>query len=633
MGDLTMMRAAATLTALFAIPLVLADPPPEDTRVLLWGDTHLHTTYSSDAFANDNLSAGPDVAYRYAKGLPVVHPGHGARVQITTPLDFLVVSDHAEFLGVVRHTFREGVSDNEALGLIDTIKAYIAQWVLRDALEKGEARRLFIDVLPESRDDVVAAAAEWRPDISGIPDQPTVQTDAWRVITEAADRHNAPGEFTALIGWEFSSTPGGANLHRIVVSDIDGERARQFAPFGIDDSVYPEDLWRWLAKTRQQTGAQFLAIPHNSNISKGAMFDTRSLRGMPIDADYAEERLYWEPVMEVTQIKGDSETHPLLSPDDPFADFENYPYYIQRDYTDYTPRVGDFARSALRRGLEIESEVGVNPYQFGMIGSTDSHTALSSAEERNFHGKMATDSVPGRKSGGWSDDERGPFGWAMGAQGLAAVWAQENTREAIVAALRRREVYATTGPRIGVRLYAGWDLSADNLDEPGYPTHLLGRAVPMGGVLPSKPSDADAPVFLVESTADPLSGTLDRVQVVKGWLDDVGVSHERVYDVAWAGGAERRLPDGSLRTVVNTVDLATGNVDISVGASRLNAVWQDPDFDASQAAFYYLRVLEIPTPRHSLLDRLALDNGVDTRRPDTLQERAYTSPVWYQPNR
>jgi hypothetical protein len=616
-----------TIMAL-AVAIAAVGTAQAEDKQLLWGDTHLHTTYSSDAFANNNLTAGPETAYRYAKGIPVVHPGHKARVQIETPLDFLVVSDHAEFMGVIRHTFYEGV-DTEGLGVIDRIGAWIAEWVLRGAIEKGEGRELFVDVLPEPEDDAVVAARSWIPEIGAIPPQPEVEADAWRLITEAADFHNEPGEFTALIGWEFSSTPGGANLHRIVLGDLDGERARSFVPFGIDNSVYPEDLWQWLSDTSEATGATFLAIPHNSNISKGAMFDNRTLRGASMTPEYIETRRYWEPIMEVTQIKGDSETHPALSPDDAFADFEDYPYYIQKEWGEYRPQVGDFARSALKRGLEIEREVGNNPYQFGMIGSTDAHTSLPSAEENNFHGKMATDSIPANKAGGWSDDARGTFGWAMSAQGLAAVWAEENTREAIVAAMRRREVYATTGPRIGVRVYGGWDLSAEALSGADYPAGIQERAVPMGGELSGAPEGA-APVLLIEANADPNSGTLDRVQVIKGWIDAAGATHEQIFDVAWSGD-DRIAADGSLIPVTNTVDLETGAFDPSTGAAALTAAWRDPQFDPGQSAFYYIRVLEIPTPRHSLLDKLALNNGVDTRSPNTLQERAYTSPIWYRP--
>jgi len=625
------MSWKATLSWVAAVLLGLVSAASMAERQLLWGDTHLHSTYSSDAFTNGNLTATPDTAYRYAKGMPVVHPGHKARVQIGTPLDFLVVSDHAEYLGVIRSLYLNPMV-TEGLSLRERLWTRFVQYLLRDAIDGQSGRELFTSILPKPSDNAVTAMEGWEEDrVSGlIPRQPTVEIDTWKLITDTADAHNEPGHFTALIGWEYSLIPGGANLHRIVMGDINAEQAQTFAPFGFDDSSFPSDLWAWLDKTSTATGGNFIAIPHNSNISKGSMFDVRDIRGADIDAEYAEIRRYWEPVVEITQIKGDSETHPALSPDDEFADFETYPYYIQREWTDYVPQPADYIRSALKTGLALKSAIGVNPYQFGVIGSTDAHTSLPSAEEDNFHGKMATDSVPSRKSGGWSDDARGTFGWGMSASGLAAVWATENTREAIVAAMRRREVYATSGPRIAVRVHGGWNLSAAMMDQPAFPENLAALAVPMGGEIVGANEDGQFSL-LIEAQADPTGANLDRVQVIKGWVDTAGITHEEIHNVAWAG-QNRVAEDGSLMPVGSSVDMRTGLTANSIGAAQLSALWVDPQFDPEQAAFYYVRVLQIPTARHSLLDKLALsDPEIDTRRPDTIQERAYTSAIWYRP--
>ena len=625
------MSWKATLSWVAAVLLGLVSAASMAERQLLWGDTHLHSTYSSDAFTNGNLTATPDTAYRYAKGMPVVHPGHKARVQIGTPLDFLVVSDHAEYLGVIRSLYLNPMV-TEGLSLRERLWTRFVQYLLRDAIDGQSGRELFTSILPKPSDNAVTAMEGWEEDrVSGlIPRQPTVEIDTWKLITDTADAHNEPGHFTALIGWEYSLIPGGANLHRIVMGDINAEQAQTFAPFGFDDSSFPSDLWAWLDKTSTATGGNFIAIPHNSNISKGSMFDVRDIRGADIDAEYAEIRRYWEPVVEITQIKGDSETHPALSPDDEFADFETYPYYIQREWTDYVPQPADYIRSALKTGLALKSAIGVNPYQFGVIGSTDAHTSLPSAEEDNFHGKMATDSVPSRKSGGWSDDARGTFGWGMSASGLAAVWATENTREAIVAAMRRREVYATSGPRIAVRVHGGWNLSAAMMDQPAFPENLAALAVPMGGEIVGA-NEGGQFSLLIEAQADPTGANLDRVQVIKGWVDTAGITHEEIHNVAWAG-QNRVAEDGSLMPVGSSVDMRTGLTANSIGAAQLSALWVDPQFDPEQAAFYYVRVLQIPTARHSLLDKLALsDPEIDTRRPDTIQERAYTSAIWYRP--
>ena len=611
-----------TLLALAVLPLRAGAEP----KLLLWGDTHLHTSNSFDAFLNRNMSADPATAYRFAKGLPVIHPYHRARVQIGTPLDFLVVADHAEYLGVIRHIIERGIP-REELGIRDRFKAWMTERWLRGVIERDEGMAAFSSFLPDTQSVEEAAA---NPSIGdGIVGAEEMSRTVWQEAIQVADAYNEPGIFTTLIGWEWSSIPAGANLHRVVFTSGDAGVASQFQPWSSIDSGYPEDLWAWLAETSERTGAEFVAIPHNSNISKGYMFAETSLRGAEISPEYARLRAYWEPVVEVTQIKGDSETHPDLSPDDSFADFEIYPHYIEQNPAPYRAQVADYVRPALLRGLEIEKKIGFNPYRFGLIGSTDSHTGVSSAEEPNFWGKLARDSVPENKAASWRGDS-GPTGWSMSASGLAAVWAEANTRDAILSAFRRKELYATTGPRIAVRVFGGWDFEAEDaeaapLEEVGY-----ARGVPMGGEL-TRAAAGQAPRFLVHARMDLVGAHLDRVQIVKGWIDAKGETHERVYDAAWSG---ERSPsaDGVLPAVGNTVDPATGTYTNDIGSPELASAWKDPGFDPAQPAFYYVRVLEIPTPRHSVLDALAL--GLDPKEiqgPWFIQERAYTSPIWYRP--
>jgi hypothetical protein len=607
-----------------------ADSP---TR-LLFGDTHLHTSYSFDAYFFFNDTATTEMAYRWAKGLPVIHPFHRARVKIGTPLDFLVVSDHAELMGVIR-AINLGSEQLEDLGWWGNLKRRFSVWVLNRAIEQGEGSGVFtslLPVLPEGAGgDPVRDPANQLPD-NVFGDTTAMETTAWHEIVDAAERHNQPGSFTSFIGWEWSSIPVGANLHRVVFTPDGAGAAKQFLPFGSDQSQYPQDLWQWLEETQAQTGARFIAMPHNSNISKGYMYADTTLRGEPITADYARQRMRWEPVSEITQIKGDSETHPSVSPDDEFADFETYPFYIQQGAAPYRPGPGDYARSALRLGLQLEQETGVNPYQFGMIGSTDAHTGLSSAKEDNFWGKMARDSTPETKRGRDSIGGSAVTGWNMSAAGLAAVWSRDNTREAIFDAFQRREVYATTGPRLRVQVFAGWEFDEGALQHADFAGIGYARGVPMGGVLPHPAArrSATAPRLMIRAARDPLGANLDRIQVVKGWVDARGGQHERVYDAAWAGDRQPGA-DGRLPPLESGVDLATASYDDSAGAPELSSLWTDPDFDPDQRAFYYVRVLQVPTPRHSLYDALALQSEIPEEGPAVIQERAYTSPIWYSP--
>ena len=604
----------------------------ETSKNVYFGDTHLHSSYSFDAFLNNNHSADPDTAYRWAKGQPVIHPYNRARVQIDTPLDFLVVSDHAEMLGVMR-AVREDTIIKEDLGWIGNIKRWYAFRLMNDAIDADTGLQFFGQFLPKiaadnDHSDPVQNASNNISDVNIFGDTTQTSQMAWDDIIESAERHNEPGTFTSLLGWEWSSIPMGANLHRIVITPDGADKAKQFLPYGSDQSQYPEDLWQWLDDTQQRTGTRFMAIPHNSNISKGYMFDNTSLRGEPISTDYARRRIKWEPIVEVTQIKGDSETRSDFSPEDEFADFENYDHYIQQGKSKYKSSTADYIRPALKKGLAIEQDIGVNPYKFGLIGSTDAHSGLSSAEEGNFLGKMAKDSTPETKERVGSVSSSN--GWNMSASGLAAVWAKENTREAIYAAFKRKEVYATSGPRLRVQMFAGWDFpeGAETSDS----FALMGRqyGVPMGGDLVANDNDGKAPVFLLRAVKDPVGANLDRLQVVKGWVDNAGEQQERVYNVAWSD--DRNLDaSGNLTAVGNTVELSSGRYTNTIGQSEFSLKWTDPDFSAQQPAFYYVRVLQIPTPRNGLLDSLALQLDEPPRGPKTIQERAYSSPIWYTP--
>jgi hypothetical protein len=596
--------------------------PANAEKELLWGDTHVHTSYSTDAFLNQNFSIDPDTAYRFAKGLPVVHPSTGSPVQIETPLDFLVVADHAESFGIVRRAYEEGLP-REGLGWIDSFKSWTIEKMFRFLSGRPDS---IVQVLkfasPETKDPVEAART---PASLNIPNSNLVMEEAWALTTTTSDAHNDPGKFTALIGWEWSSIPAGANLHRVVFTSSDALVAQKFVPFSSSTSSYPEDLWDWLSETSSATGADFVAIPHNSNISRGFMFPAeKRLRDTPIDRDWIERRARWETVVEATQIKGDSETDPAVSPNDPFADFESYPHYISPDPIPFDPGKADFVRSGLRTGLELEARLGANPYRFGLIGSTDSHTGLATAEEPNFWGKFPTDSTPEDRARTVNNIEK--FGWVVSASGLAAVWSEDNSRESILRAFKRREVYSTTGPRIALRVYGGTMEADDAAAARSFET-LRTTGVPMGGELRRL---ASPPSFVIAAIKDPVSADLDRVQIIKGWMRG-GESHEKIYDVVWSGDRERG-PQGNVPRVPDTVDATTGSYSNEYGAATLTGVWKDPDFDPDESAFYYVRVLEIPTPRHSTLDAVKSDFDVsETGQPISIQERAYSSPIHYRP--
>jgi hypothetical protein len=605
---------------LIALAVLLAGAiPAQAEKKLLWGDTHLHSNLSTDAYLNQNFTGSPETAYRFARGTPVKNPINGDRIQIGTPLDFLVVSDHAGGMGTVKLAYEQGLP-REDLGITAWLRSWMMEKLYRLMVNNpGHLDKLLVYAFP-STDDVRKAADS--PASVPIPYQHQILIDTWAEVTASADRYNEPGQFTAMIGWEWTSIPAGANLHRVVFMDGDGEAARKIVPLTAPENNHPEHLWHWLDSAAEQTGSDFIAIPHNSNISRGFMFPAEErLSGDLIDRDWIDLRARWETVVEVTQIKGDSETHPTLSPDDPFAEFEDYPHIISPRPIPYEPTAADFVRSALRNGLLLEQRFGANPYRFGLIGATDSHTGLATAEEPNFWGKFPTDGRLEYKTSGVNDMEN--FGWIVSASGLAGVWAEDNTREAIMRAFKRREVYATTGPMISVRVHALGDVEdSDKINE-----EIIAAGVPMGGELASLDM---APTFYIQASKDPRSAHLDRIQVIKGWLAGEE-THERVYDVAWSGSREADA-EGQVPMVVDTVNATTGAYSNEHGEPQLSALWTDPDFDPSQAAFYYVRVLEIPTPRHSTLDAIALDMpAADTGQPVSIQERAYTSPIHYRP--
>ncbi len=465
-----------------------------------------------------------------------------------------------------------------------------------------------------------------------------VYKNLWEKVVADAEAFNDPGSFTALIGFEWTSLIKGANMHRVVIMRDGPVRARQVVPFTMtapQGSPNPRDLWEYLAAYEEKTGGEVLAIPHNGNLSNGIMFPLEAqFDGRAFDETYVTQRAKWEPLAEVTQIKGDGEAHPFLSPDDEFADYETWDAG-NLDLSEAKTNdmlAGEYAREALKRGLAIETRLGTNPYKFGMIGATDSHTSLATAEEDNFFGKHAgTEPDPKRTTEVFVKTDQGQImDWQMVASGLAAVWAKENTRESIFDAMQRKEVYGTTGPRMAVRLFGGWDYTEQDLNsrQPAFAGYEKG--VPMGSDLRVMPDGAAAPSFMVFALRDPIGANLDRIQIVKGWLDAASATQEKVYDVVWSGDREPGA-DGKLPAVGNTVDVVNANWTNTIGASELGTVWTDPDFDPQQKAFYYARVLEIPTPRWTTYDAFRFAVDLPDGAPTSTQERAYSSPIWYTP--
>jgi hypothetical protein len=584
---------------------VSADYP----KNVYWGDTHLHTRNSADAYSLGNLNLTPTDAYRFARGQKIT-AHNGMQAQLRRPLDFLVVSDHAEYLaGYYRFDVADPLVVGTAVG--DQWKVFMAEG---DPIKRMGA---FTGSMSDPQD---------------YPAFPEITRKLiWQDVAQTADENNIPGQFTALIGYEWTSMIAGNNLHRVVLYRDGADKVARLPPFSGQDSLDPRELWKALERYEQVTGGEVMAIAHNGNISNGMMFPDNTVDGTDIDEHYARLRSRWEPVYEVTQVKGDGESHPTLSPDDAFADFENW----DKDNIGRTQAKEDwmlkheYARSALKLGLLQEQKLGINPFKFGMIGSTDGHNTISTTQEDNFFGKFPG-SQPSPKR--LENQMAGVLweNWRIVASGYAAVWARENTREALFDAFKRREVYATTGSRIQVRFFGGWDYQPNDVDRPTYLDIAYSGGVPMGGDLMQAPPDK-APTLLVVAAKDPDGANLDRIQIVKGWLGQDGVLSEKVYNVAWSGDRKVDPATGKLPAVGNTVEVESATYLNSIGATDLAVVWLDPDFDAQERAFYYARVLEIPTPRWTTYDAAFFNLELDAEIPRVIQDRAYTSPVWYTP--
>jgi Protein of unknown function (DUF3604) len=580
---------------------------------VFWGDTHLHTSQSLDARAVGN-TVGPEDAFRFARGEEVVSSS-GQRVKLSRPLDFLVVADHAEAFGTMQEIAKGNpllLSDPTTKRWHDMIQAG-GESGFKAALEVVEG--LGLGKTPE------------------VMKNPRVIRSLWQNHVAIAEKMNEPGRFTAFIGYEWTSNNKGNNLHRVVIFRDGGDKAGPIIPFSALGSENPEDLWKVLHAYEEKTGGQVLAIAHNGNLSNGRMFALLDFFGNPLTRQYAETRARWEPLYEVTQIKGDGEAHTFLSPNDEFASYEIWdkgnltlselkkPEMLQYEY----------ARQGLKIGLKLEEQLGANPYKFGMIGSTDSHTSLATAEEENFFGKhTGKEPSPHRWSKPVIDfDGQQVMGWEQAASGYAAVWAAENTREALWDAMQRKEVFATTGPRMIVRFFGGWDFDAKDARTRNPAVAGYSKGIPMGGDLRAAPA-GKAPTFLVAALKDPIGANLDRIQIIKGWTDGKGELQEKVYDVVWSDGRTPG-PDGKLPSVGSTVDVPDATWTNTIGTPELITVWKDPDFDPSLKAFYYARVIEIPTPRWTAYDAKRYGIKMGQEVPMTTQERAYTSPIWYSP--
>ncbi|MFO1239401.1 MAG: DUF3604 domain-containing protein [Sphingomonadaceae bacterium] len=587
---------------------------------VLWGDTHLHTANSVDAFGF-GVRLGPEEALRFARGEEVTSTT-GLKAKLPRPLDFLVVTDHAEGLGATKALY-----DAPRLLIRDET---MLRWY--DMMHEGPAgsQRAMAEIL-DARGRNALPKAMLNPD--GAAER---TKSVWNSNIDTVERYNEPGKFTAFFGFEYTLMQGGNNLHRNIIFRDGPDRVRTVVPLDPTYKATPDEIWSYMEAYEKATGGRVLAIPHNSNLSNGLMFELTQPGGGPMTAAYAKRRAQHEPVVEITQIKGDSESHPFLSPNDEFAGFGVAGWELN-NLLGNQPKVpsmfaGEYVREALKRGLLLEQQMGVNPYKFGLIGSTDSHTALSTADENQFFGKhTGNEPNPARVMQEQNlGTRKGRFGWHYLASGYAAVWAKANTRASIFDAMERREVYGSTGPRMTVRFFGGWDFKDADLKgdwvRAGYR-----RGVPMGGELSA--GKKGAPSFIVSALKDPIGANLDRVQIVKGWVTKAGKLQEKVFDVVWSDPDKRKPAGGKVPAVGDTVNVATASYTNSIGAPTLAKVWTDPEFDPSVRAFYYVRVLEIPTPSWPAFDAVRYKLKLPPEVRVKQQERAYTSPIWYTPTK
>jgi len=578
-----------------------------------WGDQHVHTGWSVDA-GGFGATLGPEESLRFARGEEVLS-NSGQPAKLSRPLDWVVISDHSDMAGTI-FSIRDG---DPAFMKNPTIR----KW--HELMQAGNGKQAASEIIAAQANDKIPAEMK----------NVKFAMNTWRKNTAIMEKYNEPGRFTAFIGFEWTCNGGGGNnLHRNIVYRDGKNLADQMVPFTTFDSEDPADLWKWMATYEEKTFGSMLAIPHNGNLSNGRMFEQKLYRGGALTKEWVEARAQWEPLYEVVQMKGDGETHPMLSPNDEFADYETWdaanlagvpkkPEMLKTEYI----------REALKQGLKLEEKFGTNPFKYGLASGTDTHLGIMAPEEENFFGKTASQEPNADR---WNEyflntEQVKTKDWQMTAAGWTGVWATENTREALWDAMKRKETYSTTGPRMWVRLFGGYDFTVEDTytrlpAEAGY-----SKGVPMGGDLHSAPA-GKSPNFLVAAVKDPYSGNLDRIQIIKGWMDESGKLHEKVYDVVW-GDADKRKPgtDGKLPPVGNTVNVKQATWTNTIGDPELITVWKDPDFDAKQRAFYYARVLEIPTPRWTAYDAKRYNVKMTEDVPMTTQERAYTSPIWYTP--